>query len=505
VAGGKILAVGSADQLDSLRSASTQVVDLAGGTLLPGLIDPHMHTAFVIFETWLDAGPMANASMDDVVSRLKAAAGHTAPGAWIKAWQYDPSITPGRITLDKASLDAIAPEAPLFLFESNGHIAHVNSRALSAAGITRDTPDPPQARYVRDANGEPTGEIQEAAAMAPFLDKIGTPGREETARGIERLFRSAARRGCTGLFDASIGASNPGDLALLQEVMARDPPIRLSGALVSTRMKAWREAGLKPGFGDDRFRVGAIKAWSDGSNQGRTGYLREPYLNSTGRGALNYSPEQLAEVVNDAHADGWQLCVHANGDAAIDVTLDAFATALKTRPRADHRHRIEHCSLLRDEQIARMKALGVSPSFLIGHVHYWGRAFRDDILGPERADLLDRCRSVLNAGLRASVHSDWNVTEIRPLRMVENAVTRIMRDGGQVLTPGERVSAEEGLRMVTADAAWQCRRDFTGVLAPGKAADLVVLDQDPTRIDPSGLRDIPVRETWLDGRRRHQA
>lgn len=505
VAGGRILAVGAEHELEGLRAAGTRVVDLAGGALLPGFVDPHMHTVFVAFESWLDAGPFARRTLDEVVEALRAQAAKTPPGGWVKAWQFDASITPGTIPIDRALLDRIAPEHPLFLFESNGHIAHVNSKALAAAGIGRETPDPPQGRFERDANGELTGRLDEGPALAPFLARIGMPGPEELAAAIGRLFRKAASRGCTSLFDCSIGALGPADLELLRGVMAADPPIRFGGALVSTHAKAWRDAGLAPGFGNERFRIGAVKAWSDGSNQGRSGYQRQPYLGSGGRGALNYTPEALTETVRAAHDAGWQVCVHANGDAAIDTTLDAYEAALAARPRPGHRHRIEHCSILHDDQIARMKALGLSPSFLIGHVHFWGRAFRDEILGPARAGRLDPCASALRAGLRPSLHSDWSVTDIEPLRLVENAVTRRMRDGGEVLNPAERVTPEAALRMVTADAAWQCGRDATGVLAAGKAADLVILAADPTRVDPAALRSIAVRETWLDGERRFQA
>ncbi|MGO4716558.1 amidohydrolase [Bradyrhizobium sp. 2TAF24] len=505
VSGGRIVAVGSDSDLDGLRNADTKVIDLAGGTLLPGLIDPHMHSAFVTFESWLDVGPFAMRNMDDVVSALRTAAAQAAPGAWVKAWQFDATITPGTTVIDLALLDRIAPDHPLFLYESNGHIAHVNTAALKAAGVTRDTPDPPQGHYGRDANGELTGRVDETPALMPFMAKIGMPSADELAAALGRLFRTAASRGCTGLFDCALGFQGLGDLKLIQSVMANNPPVRYGGTLVSSRMKAWQDAGLKPGFGNDRFRVSAIKAWADGSNQGRSGYQRQPYLNSDSRGLLNYTAEQLTQAIRIAHDDGWQVCVHANGDAAIDTTIDAYDAVLRTKPRDDHRHRLEHCSILHDEQIARMKALGLSPSFLIGHVHYWGRAFRDDILGPERANRLDPCASALRGGLRPTLHSDWSVTEIGPLRMVENAVTRIMRDGGEVLNPAERVPIDAALRMVTADAAWQCRWDFTGVLAAGKAADLVILDKDPTTVDPTTLRGVPVRETWLDGERRFQA
>ena len=391
VSGGKIMAVGSEDDLEGLRSPQTRIIDLSGGTLLPGLIDPHMHTIFVLFESWIDASPFANATVEQVVARLKATVAKAAPGTWIRAWQFDASITPGKANIDLALLDHIAPDNPLYLFESNGHIAHVNSKALALAGITRDTPDPPKARFGRDANGDLTGRLEEGAAFAPFVTKMDQPAADDIAGAVRRLFDRAASRGCTGLFDCGIGLPNAGHLKLLQAVMAKDPPIRFGGTLVSTQMKAWRDAGLKPGFGNDRFRVTAVKAWSDGSNQGRTGFQRLPYLNSNSRGALNYTPEQLTDAIRDAHDEGWQVCVHANGDAAIDTTIDAYEAVLKAKPRLDHRHRIEHCSILHDDQIARMKALELSPSFLIGHVHYWGRAFRDEILGPERANRLDPC------------------------------------------------------------------------------------------------------------------
>lgn len=158
--------------------------------------------------------------------------------------------------------------------------------------------------------------------------------------------------------------------------------------------------GLRPGFGDDLFRVDGIKAWSDGSNQAGTGRQREPYLGSDSCGALNYSPEQLAEVVSKAHRDGWQIGVHANGDAAIDVTIDAFEQALAADPRSDHRHRIEHCSVMYPEHIERMVELDLSPSFLIGHIRWWGTAFQDRLLGPQRAAYYDPCASALRAGLR---------------------------------------------------------------------------------------------------------
>ncbi|MGH2602636.1 MAG: amidohydrolase, partial [Dehalococcoidia bacterium] len=313
--------------------------------------------------------------------------------------------------------------------------------------------------------------------------------------------------GCTGLHDCGLGMlGGPQDIEAVQRVMRTDPPIRYSAFLVSTHMQAWQAMGLTPNTGNDRFKLTGIKLWADGSNQGLTGYQRVPYLNSSSCGALNYTPEQITEGMQTAHDLGWQIGVHANGDAAIDVTLQAYETVLTKRPRNDHRHRIEHCSVLHADQIRTMARLGLSPSFLIGHVYYWGRAFRDAILGPERVNLYDPCASALAGGLRVSLHSDYDVTPIEPLRYIENAVTRVMRDGGDVLNPAERITVEQAIKAVTLDAAWQCRiDDVAGSLETGKRADLVILEKDPTAVDPSTIRSIAVMETWLDGARRYSA
>ncbi|MEO6881216.1 MAG: amidohydrolase family protein [Mycobacteriaceae bacterium] len=295
----------------------------------------------------------------------------------------DPSITDGHPRLDRTVLDRLEPDRPLLVLESNGHIAHVNSAALRAAGIDRHTPDPPAARYVRDEDGELTGRLEESAAVTAFSAGIPFVTGKALRDRIRDLLWHAASQGVTLLHDCGIGSiGGPSDLDGLRAAIGDSSPVRYRGMLVSSCYEAWVEQGLRPGSGDDLFRVDGVKAWSDGSNQAGTGHQRKPYLDTTARGALNYSADKLAAVVTRAHRDGWQVGVHANGDAAIDVTLDAFTQALRTDPRADHRHRVEHASVLHPEQIDRMVSLGISPSFLIGHVRWWGAAFRDRLLGP---------------------------------------------------------------------------------------------------------------------------
>ncbi|OFE15375.1 twin-arginine translocation pathway signal protein [Humibacillus sp. DSM 29435] len=503
VRAGRLVAVGSLDEVNALVGNNTEQVDLEGRTLLPGLIDPHMHSAMVQLADWVDVSPMATPTADAVYTALRDATA-TSTG-WVLAQQFDPSITEGHPRLDRETLDRLVPDRPLLVLESNGHIAWVNSAALHRAGVDRDTPDPPAGRYSRDARGELTGRLEESPAVRAFTIGFPLVTGDALVGRIRDLLWSAAGKGATLLHDCGIGSiDGVTDLDGLRRAVDGDSPVRYRGMLVSSEYDAWAQLSLRPGFGDDRFRVDGIKAWSDGSNQAGTGFQREPYLGTDSCGSLNYSPDELAEVVLRAHRDGWQIGVHANGDAAIDVTIDAYERALTEAPRDDHRHRIEHCSMLHPEQIARMAALGLSPSFLIGHVRWWGTAFRDRLLGPERSALYDPCASALRAGLRISLHSDWNVTPLEPLRYVEDAVTRAMAENGEVLNADERINVEAALRAVTIDAAWQCRADdVTGSIEVGKYADLVLLESNPATIDPMTISGIAVSETRLAGEVRY--
>ncbi|MEO6998078.1 MAG: amidohydrolase [Terracoccus sp.] len=496
---GRVVAVGSSDEVNALVGKETERVELGGRTLLPGLVDPHMHSALVQLADWVDVSPMTTPTADEVFSALRNATA-TKTG-WVLAQQFDPSITEGHPRLDRVTLDRLVPDRPLLVMESNGHIAWVNSEALKQAGVDGDSPDPPAGRYSRDERGELTGRLKESSAVRAFTIGFPLVTGDALVGRIRELLWNAAGKGATLLHDCGIGSiDGASDLDCLRSAIDDEAPVRYRGMLVTSEYDAWAQLGLKPGFGDDRFRVHGMKAWSDGSNQAGTGYQREPYLGTDSCGSLNYSPDELAEVVLRAHNDGWQIGVHANGDAAIDVTVDAFERALAAAPRDDHRHRVEHCSVLHPEQIERMAKLGLSPSFLIGHVRWWGTAFRDRLLGPERAAFYDPCASALRAGLRISLHSDWNVTPLEPLRYVEDAVTRTMAENGEVLNAEERITVEAALRAVTIDAAWQCRADdVTGSIEVGKYADLVLLEDDPTAVDPGAIAGIAVSETRLSG------
>jgi predicted amidohydrolase YtcJ len=266
------------------------------------------------------------------------------------------------------------------------------------------------------------------------------------------------------------------------------------------------EAGaLLSGFGDDWLRLGAIKSWHDGSNQGFTGYFSVPYHtpfkgDATYRGYPSRTREELAALVKELHDAGYQIAIHGNGDAAIDDILFAYEQAQQANPRPDARHRIEHCQYVREDQLDKIAQLGVTPSFFVGHVYYWGDRHRDIFLGPERAARISPLESARRRGIRFTVHDDTPVTPVDPLQLVWVSVNRTMKSG-EVLGADQRITVEQALRAVTLDAAWQNHEeDRKGSIEVGKLADFTVLEENPAEAPPENIRDIRILRTVVGGR-----
>lgn len=329
----------------------------------------------------------------------------------------------------------------------------------------------------------------------------------DPVEGLLSLLDKWGETGLTTVSELSLGAlsQSPADA----QVMAA----AASSGRLSKRIRAypfytvgadvWDDAGVAQGDGNAMARIAGYKLVADGSNQGFTGLQREPYLDSDDHGLAYMSPEELKQTAIERAKQGWHLAIHGNGDAAIDNILDTYeALQAEGIDLSKVRPRIEHCSILHDEQIARMKDLGVSASFLIGHVHYWGVAMRDEVFGPEKAQLLDRCRSVETAGVGFSLHSDFMVTDPVPLHMIEMAVTRkTWKEPDYVLAPDETISVESAIRAVTSEAAWQLFSEHEiGSLEVDKLADLVILDKDPRKVPTDQIKSIKVLETWMDGK-----
>jgi predicted amidohydrolase YtcJ len=504
VEGERIAAVGTEAELRA-RAAGARVVDLGGRTLLPGFIDAHGHfpgAGLTAVFADLNAPPIGEvATLDALVARLAERAARTPRGEWVLGIGYDDTLLAERRHPTREDLDRASREHPIAVWHVSGHLAAVSSTGLAALGYGRDTPDPTGGRIRRDAAGAPNGVLEETAAEP--LQPLFEPGPLDALRIVRRASALYAAAGVTTAQNGFATRAQMTGLAWLSRL-----------GLVPIRLVLWPSAETADAILDGSFRfrswderwvrVGAVKLVADGSIQGYTAYLSQPYHVPPGddreyRGYPTLPRDELFERVARYHAAGWQVAVHANGDAAIDAALDAFEAAQRARPRADARPVVVHAQMTRDDQLDRMRALGVVPSFFALHTFYWGDRHRAIFLGPERAARISPTRGALARGVRFTLHCDTPVVPMEPLRLVWAAVNR-RSTGGAEIGPEQRIDAARALRAVTIDAAWQHFEDGEkGSLEPGKLADLVVLDRSPLA-EPASLDRIRVVETIVGGR-----
>lgn len=511
VKGDKIMAVGAAEEVRSLAGSDTEIVEPGSGVMYPGLIEPHVHLwVTAINYDWVDCSAFTNKTVEDVKQKLTAAAAAAGPDDWILGKLFDPSLLPGMPDLTIADLDPIAPDKPVFILNASMHFAYVNSKALELAGITAETKDPAGGFYERDESGKPNGVIAEMAAILPFLQYVKGITPDTVARNISRITDDAARVGVTTVREAATGALfGPKEVGLLHHVQqAGGIKTRISLALADDLAQDWPDdPATANGAGNEHVWIGARKMVTDGSNQGETGYQSEPYLNSKERGKLDVDPEIFKKRLAWCHENGWQVMIHANGDAAVETTVKTLQEVLGSEPDKDLRHRIEHCSMVNNDKLfADMRQIGVTPSFLINHLYFWGKTLRDNIIGQERIHMLDRVAAAAQAGLKFTLHSDYNVSPINPLHYVYVAANRILWDGGETLEASQKVSVAQAMKAITIDAAWQINADDRlGSLTAGKLADFVILDKDPLAVQPETVDAIKVLQTYRGGQQTYDA
>ncbi|MEU4802787.1 amidohydrolase [Actinosynnema sp. NPDC023587] len=473
-----------------------RVVDLGGAVALPGFVDAHNHLA------WAGrASRTPDVSGCTTVTQVLDLLADAPRAAWLEVVGYDHRALDRPLTA--RDLDVVGPR--VYVQDLSGHACVVSSDVLADLPASVVVP--------RDAAGVPTGFLAEraqSAARAMMLPYSIADIAADVRRGAEQCLREGVVLAAeAGVGEGLIGSS-PLEIAAYQQ----EPlPIRVqlmvsSGELRDVRAHAEdgvRRAlplGLRTGLGDEWLSIGALKLWTDGGMIARTAALTEPYVGGYGVGQLQDEPDVMRAAILDGHAAGWQLAVHAIGDRAVDFALDALAEAGALLPRPDARHRIEHCGLVRPDQVDRIAELGVIP--VVQPTFLW--AYGDDystIMGPERAPWLYRGRAFLDRGVVVAGSSDRPVADGNPLRAVQFMVERRSRTGLAV-GPDEAVSVTEALHAYTAGAAYACRReDVLGSLTPGKLADFVVLDDDPRTCEVSRIGDIGVSATVVGGEFRH--
>ena len=510
IKGGQVLAVGDESALSGLKTGNTKVVDLAGRTLLPGLIDPHCHTllASLIFELLDDVGYAKYPTREKVVTHLKEAAASAPKGQWIVGSNFDNLLQGGDFT--RAQLDAISTDQPIFVWYTNGHDACVNSEALKIAGIPEDVGElPGGGHFGRGADGKLNGLVYEESVMLKFavhfLGKI-TP--EVAAKAVTHYSQHMGSVGNTMLHEpGTIRSDWIEQFATLSNTLA----CRTSASVMFDDMKGltpWRSLGLGPKgatVAEYLFSLYGVKIIGDGSNQTETGAQTRPYLNSTAKGSPNFDAAQMKQMVAEVKAFGLPTLVHSNGDYTIDIALDAIEAAYAGS--TDYGiNRIEHATMARPDQILRMKKLNVQPSFLMNHVRFYGAAYRDQIFGLERSAFMDPAGACVKAGLPFTLHTDGPCSPPGPLALISTAVTRRCIIDNSVVGPDQAVSLDDAIRAVTIDAARQIGQgDRLGSLEKGKEADFTILESDPYKVSPDAIADIKVSETWVAGERKFAA
>jgi predicted amidohydrolase YtcJ len=507
VGDGRVVAVGAERDVSALRGPATRVLRLRGGLVLPGFQDAHVHPAMGGLEllqcTLHEVDP---AGYDTAIARY--AADHPrAP--WIVGGGWVMDAFPGGVP-HRAQLDEVVADRPVFLTNTDGHSAWVNGRALAMAGISAATPDPPRGRIERDAGGEPTGALHEAA-MDLVRDLVPDPGPAEREAGIELGQAHLHRLGVTAWQDAAVDGVT---LAAYRAVAER-------GALTGRVVAALRwqvEAGeaqlaelqeLRRAHDLGRLRASAVKHFHDGVFETRTAAMLDPYLDGDGtptgdRGIGMLAPEELAGVVTALDRAGFDVHVHAIGDRAVREALDAFQAAADANGRRDSRHQIAHLQFVHPEDRPRFRRLGVVAnaqpfwSCLDGYMRELTLPFLD----PERAAWQYPWASLRRAGAVLAFGSDWTVSTANPLLEVEVAVNRVAPDdrGGEPFLPQERLDLPAALDAFTIGSAYALRLEAeTGSIQPGKLADLAVLDRDP--FDPAAgpIGDARVLATLVEG------
>ncbi len=488
----RIEAVGTSDEIRQRITSDTVVVDLAGRTLIPGFIDAHSHfpgSGAREVVAGLESPPVGTVqSIADIQEKLRTKLAERGGGDWVLGIGYDDSLLAEMRHPTRADLDAVSADVPIFVMHVSVHMGVGNSAALAELGIDRNTPDPPGGVIERDPRtGEPTGLLQETA-VAGAQNRMLAPSLFDGIKVLRRAVEDYAAAGVTTAQSGAVDVRTIRSLSLASWV-----------GLIPMRLVLWPEheragaAALSGEIDRDAYRsdlldVGALKIIADGSIQGYTGYLSEPYFtayngDASYRGYPTIDRENLRRVVADYHRAGWQLAIHGNGDASIDDILDAVEAAQAERPDDDARTILIHAQMAREDQLDRMQRLSVTPSFFSAHTYYWGDRHRDIFMGPERAKRMSPTRSARDRGLRFSVHLDTPVVPMNPLLLVWSTVNRISTSGA-VIGPEQRLTPIEALRAVTIDAAWQIHHEGDrGSIEPGKFADLVVLSADP-RADP---------------------
>ena len=507
---GKIQAIGSETEVLKYEGYNTEVIDLKGNTLMPGFIDIHTHPILSAktAET-IDVSGFNHKNQAEVMESLKKGIEEKGSGEWVIAFGWDPAILRNLEAPTLKELDQMAPENPLFIIAQTLHSGFANSLALKEAGINKYTPNPEGGYFDKDENGELTGLIVEVGAMTKIADATPKYPRAAYLYLLTKQMETYSKAGYTTIVAPGLQPLIPKHIQSLQEVAEHpNAPVRVLTYPLFDRLV---KTDFKPSEGNQKFKVLGPKFWIDGSPYAGGMAMNEPYLDneftrnklgikSGEKGHLTYDDERLFFLVDKFHKEGWQIAAHIQGERAAKQFLDAVEKAQQSFPRKDYRHRMEHNALVTSEQLKRAFRLGVTPSFYIDHIYYYGDALKEVIVGPKRASRFMPINSAKKAGHRFTIHTDSPSSPIGVLREMRVAVTRKTRSGKYVLGPDEAITVDDAIKAVTINAAWQIfEEDTRGSLKVGKLADFTILSRNLKKIPPEEWKNVEIIGTYLSG------
>jgi hypothetical protein len=509
VSGGRFVAVGSTAGIKSLAGKRTQTFDAKQMTIVPGFTDCHNHAGgtTLLYEV-LVGNPfeVEFVTIASIIEKLKAKARETPPGTWVAGYFHDDTKLKDKRPLNRHDLDQVSTEHPVVVQHRGGHTSFYNTKALEMAKVTKDTPNPPGGTFDRDASGDLNGRVTDRARSV-FNDVGQRPSftpeqRAQRERdGIAHISKQFARYGLTSVHHEG------GDLAAIQDVRARgDLRHRVSYETSGRVLEAMIANGIRSGFGDEWIKFGATSEHTvDGSFSERTMALSIPYpnVNPPYKGNITETQDELNAWVERVHRAGIQVNCHANGDVAIDMYLTAFERAQKAAPRPDARPKITHCTLINDDLVRRMKALGAVPAMFTTYAYYNTDKF--PFYGEELMKRSMAFRTLLDAGIYAAAGSDFSPGPFAPLMGIQGMVTRTGWDG-TTWGANQRVTVDEAIRINTLNGAYASHEEpLKGSITTGKLADFVVLADDPHTVAKDKIKDIQIARTVVGGSTMYQA
>ena len=502
VLGDRIVAVGSNSDVDAWRGPRTQVIDAEGKLLLPGFNDAHVH--FVSGGMQLDSVQLTDVtSKEEFARRIGERAKVTPKGEWILEGDWDETKWNPPVLPTKELIDPLTPNTPVFVSRHDGHMVLANSLALRLAGITSQTPDPPGGVIVRDAQGNPTGALKDAA-MDLAAKAIPPMSHDERVRIVKRAMDFALSLGLT-----SVQNMNPdyADIAVYNELLQQGQlKIRIYAAPLITGVDDQVKIGIRHAFGGPFLRIGAVKAFADGSLGSGTAYFFQPYSDEPNNRGLLAEGMHPISLMRDrmmrADAAGLQICTHAIGDEAISTILDIYSEIVQAHGSADRRFRIEHAQHMAAKDFDRFAKLHVIASVQPYQAIDDGR-WAERRIGHDRASRTYAFRTFLDHGVKLAFGTDWDVVPLDPIQTLYAAVTRATLDGKNPngWFPEQKLTVAESIEAYTMGSAYaEFQENEKGSITPGKLADMVLLSQDIFSIPPEKIRDTKVLKTFVGGK-----